>query len=657
MPQELGYTRQTRPQAGAPLPAVSAESYGAGLGQAIAGAAEQANATNLRGYAIERERTQDAEWSRFQHEFGVARDDVDRITREYRKDGEPGHAQRVMDLYEQRREALLGGITEDRVRQHAAAQFEEFGSRLHANEADFEEVKRSEGVVRNTESAWDIADNRVRRMDNHDDYLGEMQLRHDAIDALNVADDVKDKMHQAAEQRGELAFARGWLDRDPQGAKDALRAGLFDQLDPDTVNALLNNADVEIRSQEVAAAREAAVQAAGVKEAVATLEQRNTNGEVIADEDFAVAEAALTRLGDTSGAERVAGIRSENQVVRQWGPANATPAQRERRMAEIAAILPDQRSAAMNRELRVLQEKSPGWDAQFASDPAGALARSGGMPPIDFTDPHSLARRAEWRRVQSDATGRYIPPLTRAEAAPLAELKARHEEQQVLAALDGFADPFDRLDAAQVIDPDDKLFQRMAVMAPVQRAMVRQGAHAIDANPKLLTPESDASAGAEAQRKWEGRLAFALREIDPEDADAVRQSARLILASVLSKNPGAKIDGLAERTFATAVQMALGREDHSGTRIGGLATWGDETPFIVAEGYSAASLRDALIRDRQAQDAAGSGPVEPDGETPASFARAYPVWLGGTRYRWETPGGSVLRDRDGQVFIQTLRPR
>lgn len=663
MAEERGYLRTTRPQAGAPLPQVSPDSFGAGLGRTLEGVGEQAHRQQLRGYQIERQQTADSEWAGFQHEFVLARDEVSTLAREARQDAAPGHAERMRTALEERRERLLGGITEDSVRRRANAQFEDWGQRFGDGEADFEEVKRAERVVTDYGRSRDLQANRIRRLDVPDDYLTELQLGHGAIEGLSVGEDAKLKLHNEWDQVAGVSFLRGVIDRDPAMAQAMLASeeGLFDHLDPDTVEGLLNAAGVGIRSQQVAAAREAAAEKAAVNEAIQTLIERDGNGEVIADEDFAAAEAAAAAFGDTSLSEKIAGLRTDNAVTRVWGPGNATPVQRLARMAELALIPPDKRSDAQSRELASLQEKSGAWDATFERDPVAALATHGGAPAIDFADPASLRRRAAWARAQTAATGRRIPPLSRAEAAPLAELLADKREGEVLSALDGFADPFDRIDAAQVIDPEDKLFHRLAVMEPPLRATVRAGARAIEANPKLLTPEDDLSEGATRMAKWERQLAVALKAMDPEDVEAVRQSARLILAGSLSRHPGRTIDRLPELDFSTAVQRALGAEKRADgnvgeTRIGGLATWGGETPFIVAPGYNATGLRNALVRHRQAADEAGSGPVNPDG-TPASFTRAYPVWLGGGRYRWETAGGNALRDKDGQVFVSEVRVR
>lgn len=660
MPQEQGYTRQTRPQAGVPLPGVSAESYGAGLGAAISGAAEDAHRDQLRGYAIERQRTQDAErtaglerltnWQTLVNELALDR-------RTNAAPGADGHMAAIEELLtEERQQALYEGVTEDSVRQWIRGQAANYIGAVRDREMAFAAVKGAGKVTEDAVLARDRLVNQAASSEDPNAWPDAVDTWRSYAEGLSGIDgDARNALLQEGFAAIDIGKARAIIRSDPGALIGFIDGGVFDDtLTPAQIQALRNEAEVEVRSRDVAAARELAGVAAATKEAVNTLIQRDQNGEIIPDEDFAAAEQAVAQLGDTSLAERIVGIRSDNAITRQYGPGNATPLQRQQAQAALAAIPPEQRTPEQSRALQSLQEKSPGWDAAFERDPVAALAVHGGMPEINFADPASLGRRGAWRRAQAAATGRFVPPISQAEAAPLAEMLEQGQEVQVLAALDGFADPFDRIDAAQVIDPEDKLFHRLAVMDARQRATVRRGAQALQANPKLLTPEDQFSTGATRMAKWERNLALALRAMDQDDAEAVRQSARLILAGSLARHPGVTIDNLAESDFAKAVQMALGRENRGDTHIGGLATWGGDAPFIVAPNYNAAGVRNALIRDRQAMDQKGLGPVNPD-QSPADFRYAYPVWLGGRRYRWETPGGNVLRDKNGNTFISDLR--
>jgi hypothetical protein len=654
MPEERGYLRTTRPQAGAPMPMVSAESYGAGLGGAISQVAEQANRQNLRGYAIERQRTQDAEWSRFQHEFGLARDDMDRVTREYRKHSEPGHAQRVSEVLEQRREQLLGGLTEDTVRQRATAQFEEFGSRLHSSEADFEEVKRSEGVVRDYGAARDISANRIRRLERPEDYATEIELGHDAIAGLNLADDVKAKLHDEWDQVGGVSFLRGMLDRDPATAKAMLAQGLFDELDPDTVDQLLAGADVEIRRAAAAQEHAAALSLADFRERVRTEKERAAQGI-----DNAEALPGLISEARQLGLEDVAvdleGVAADAGLARIY--EGATPVQRERRIAELQAR-GEARSDAEDRELAWHERTIGAASSRFNSDPAGFYnGTSTPPPPLDFADPASLQARARWARAASSAAGRPVPPLTANEAASLGQnyrAGGRAGAVQVMDLLGAL--PADQAaSAARMVDPNDAQLPVMVTLPQPYRQLALDGRDALKVHPKLTSSKADGVSAddAEAILAMDTRFTEALRSVPPAQRQAILQVANRLTAGAMDQTG---TDAVSAGLYWNGLNMALGAHKRSdGKWEGGLAGW-NEHWFALPDGVT----RDAFVTGVQAaaRDGIGAGkvkPINPDG-SPAALSRSYPVLVGNGIYEFHTRQGVAVQGSDGRPWTVQVHP-
>lgn len=651
MAEETGYRRQVRPQARAAMP--QAPSFADGLGREIQRAGEVLHAEQIETYESGRRATKQEETARFQRGFVDVREAIGAVSREARKDGSPGHAARVREAYTARREELLAGITEDDVRARSSEMFEEFGLRLFEQEANFEEARRAESTLTNWSETEDISNNRMYRLDNHEDYLTELEIRHAAVDGLDIAQSDKDKAHREVDQSGTWSFAKGRGEADPGLLRAMIDQGLFDDaLAPEQLEALRRDADIGIRALQVAARREEAERAAMLREEAATLLQRVGNGLEIDDAQFALAIEGATALGDTSLAEQLAGARADNGFARIY--RDATPLQLEQRLGALAGK--GDASESEQRELAWLRPALDSRRSDFDRDPAAFLMEKGGGPQVDFANPDSLAQRGAWARAQSRATGRHVPILTRSEAAPLADALERGDELRVLATLDRFADPFDRVDAAQVIAPNDATFHRLAVMPREYRATMRAGEAALKANPKLLKPAQEYSQGAQHLERWELQLRRALREIDPADAEAVVQVARMEMAGRLSRHPGETIDTQGDAFFGNAMQRALGAEVRAGVRYGGLGRWSGGHPFIVSEGLTQEQWVQRARGDRDRQRQAGTGPVNPDG-SPFDLNRAYPVFLGGNVYRWQTEGGATVKNAAGGAYITQIGSR
>ena len=76
---------------------------------------------------------------------------------------------------------------------------------------------------------------------------------------------------------------------------------------------------------------------------------------------------------------------------------------------------------------------------------------------------------------------------------------------------------------------------------------------------------------------------------------------------------------------------------------------------MVPDGFTQDGFAMAAWRDKGAKAAAGMGPVNPDG-TPFNLNNAYPVYIGGASYRWETKAGTIVKRKDGAPFITVVAP-
>jgi hypothetical protein len=641
MALEPGYRRQTAPRPAAAMPAASAESFGAGFGRQLEASTQQVHREQLQDYQIERREAADSEWAAFQHGFALHRENMDGIAREARKDGSGGHAARMREAWEASREGLVDGLKEDAVRQRATSMFEEARGRFVSGEATFEEGARVERVVTDFEAARDIGANRVRRLDKPEDYLAETSTMQEAIGGLNVAEDVKSKLLRETDQVFAVSFLRGRIDEDPTTAKALLTGGAFDDvLEPQQIDALLNRSDLEIRSLEVRAAREAAEAAAAVKEQIQTLEEADRQGIALPDEQYAAAAEAAAALGDDSLALKLEGLRANAGFAKVW--EDATPLQREARLAELAGRT--KRSAAEDRELKWLEDKSGSLDSRFNDNPAAFAARTGNPPP-PLEDP---AARAQWARERSAAYGRPVPPLTKNEAAQL-QANFRSGRAAAIEVFDMLAAmPADQAAAAaQQIDPNDATMPVVAVLPRQYRQLALDGRDVLKTNAQLikgaLKEDPDLQ---EAVADFDGRFNDALRAVPPAQRAGILAVGARILAGVVDQSGGE----VSADTYWKAMNMALGATGAGADRKGGLGRWG-ESWFLLPKGVSGEAFGAAVRRAAKT-----GGPVNPNG-SPATLSRTFPVAIGNGTYEFRTASGDPIGAADGGNWIVRVSPQ
>lgn len=657
MPEERGYTRQVETRAAAPMPKPTAAQYGAGLGREIEQVGETWQREALEDYAIARQKTADEQWTGFLKGYAAHQENISSVTLEARKDGSTGHAARMGEAWEAARSPLLDGISDDRLRNRAELMFDEGGGRYRVGERTFEDARRVERVTTDFDE-WRATDaNRVRRLDKPDDYMAAQRDAAIAIDTLDVGQDVKDKLHRETGQIYAVSFLQGVIARTPDVAKALIAAGSFDDvLEPQQIEALLNRSDVEIRTQQVAAARVAAAETKKVGDAIQIFEQDDTAGKSHEADEYDSAIAAARAIGDEPKANNLEALKRNSDFAKVWGPDNASPVEREQRMGELARKR--DRSDAEDFELKYLQDKSGGWAEEWNKDPTGALTRSPGgdaPPAIDLEDASSWSPRVKW------AANRGVPPFSRTEAGVLQEQLAKPGgEQTVLGALDAIPGGLERASAAEQIAPKDPLFQRLAQMPTQVRAVVRQGKKALDANPSFFKVPGNprvSEATAEADR----RIAYALREVDQDFITGTQSAWRYYAAGNLAANGATDGSALSEDSGAGIVRnslnVALGgeirrRPNGSKQWVGGLGDWRGRD-VVLPENMTMTEFGSAAANDL-GRKINSNPPVNPDGSRFNLFKGAFPVLLRDRVYGWRTGRGAVVRAKDGQPFITDL---
>ena len=141
MPLAPGYEPRIMPEAGQAMPLASAESYGAGIGQSLAQAGEQLHSDQIRAFQIEKKRAQDSQLADWSSRFAKYRQDMSDYALQQRNIAGPGavgHTAAIQKQAEAQRDALFTGISDKTVQLHAREQWDEFATKLHNSESDFE---------------------------------------------------------------------------------------------------------------------------------------------------------------------------------------------------------------------------------------------------------------------------------------------------------------------------------------------------------------------------------------------------------------------------------------------------------------------------------------------------------------------------------------
>jgi hypothetical protein len=201
--------------------------------------------------------------------------------------------------------------------------------------------------------------------------------------------------------------------------------------------------------------------------------------------------------------------------------------------------------------------------------------------------------------------------------------------------------------------------------------MVIAGQQAIKGNPQILEPAPRVSGlpydptGLKAMyRNMDAEITQALKSFNPQDIDAVKQTAHEWLAGYMQSQGRDNAEGFVNRdVYRTAIRVALGGgvvhdRQGQGTAVGGIGHWGDGTAFVLPEKVTPGNFGSLVTADANLARAHGNGPVDKDGKTPFNLNQARPVFIGGGRYQWETDAGTVkdAKNHNYISFIGTPRP-
>lgn len=650
MPVERGYEQQVTPQAAPVAPAPSAESYGAGFGAQLAQAGEEGHRRALRGYQLDRQFAAAEEAATANRAFTQFRIGEDEWRRQRQEQGFDGYTDDVLKRIEAARSAALEGVREESVRRSIEGQYDAYSVMEHDRAAAWEQGQRIGVGVAQDKAGWDAVAGMLRRDPSR--LSEEFGFAIEAIEQKPYPPDVKAELRVHVAKAYYGASGEGLAASDPALLREKIDAGEFDLLGSSGVRVLENRLNTT-------ATREAAE----VREGLNAMVAAHDDGEVYTPDQWQKAYGQAQAIGDETLAVKVRDRWEDAQLDVAYGPAAATPLQRQQRMAALAAK-GDGRTQAENREYKWFEDNAAKYDAKFAANSMGIMITRGGIAPVDWTDPATLVKRSQQRRAASAAAGMPVAFASNEEIAPLrAEYDTgRAGQVSVLQTLDGIADDVDRDRVARQIAPQDENFRHLAQVRPQQREMVIRGQEAIKANPQFLkVPQDDPKAKAKIEASMaavEQEVRRAFRGMSAEYADLTVQTAKDYLAGTLwAKGLGNVAEGYSEGGYRAAVRVALGgyKMGNANTPIGGIGHWvKTERPFVIPDGFSELGFEFAVERDRKRQEKEGRMPVDRDGRTPFDLKNAAPVMIRPGVYRWET-GAGIVKNARGEDFISFVR--
>lgn len=610
----------------------SPDEFGAGLGSAVA---------NL-GEAVQNARA-DAELSSGSAKLMAAREALLNkkvALRQGAAEDGAGHAEAMAKAWDEQSQQVLDGVSDKRVRRQLESQIQG----MRASDVESETIWQVGRQTTKTLADAAAVRNQSLSLTARDPakYGENTKAYHEYINGLTSLDaTAKRKELDDYDQSHAVAYLRNV---DPQLAVAMLGTSQFDFLSPEARENIKRDSETELRRAEAIAQQKVAQQKAALAEEVQTLKELEQQGVEVPVERLTQAQAAAAAIGDTSTALELDGIAASNRYTKVYQAM--TPLQREQRMAALAGKAKP--SAEEQRELAYARSHVGPMNEKWNSDPIGnALANGLGFSPVDWGDPASIAKRVQDRAGYERTSGRNgLPLLSDAEAQPLTERAQSGPSGriEVLAMLDRVPARERDLVAKQIMK-GDKGFAHEAQLRPEVRATVFAGRKRIETDRTFLTPEKgDAGAAARNLLAIAGREQdAALRNIDPGDLAAIKQTAGEYLAGMLTAK-GRTINSLTPNDIRLATLHALGGFERGGRQYGGLSHWGTgdmDRVFVLPETMSALDFRVAVERLWQRD------------KPPMPVRGVYPVMIAPGEYRWETRAGNILRVK-GHDYITRI---
>ncbi|MFA5580503.1 MAG: hypothetical protein WDA25_00960 [Paracoccaceae bacterium] len=655
------------------LPRAGAESFGGGFGQSLERLGAGMTARDERRRRADEEAQENAALTaaaRSVEEVNAASDKARAEARANAAADGAGHAEAVLEDFDQRQNAVLAGITNEKARNWAERQFIRRRGDLDVQESAWATGLRATAVVGDYAQSRDIAANGLFTAPDRRSLDSAMEAHGELIDGLRIPADAKAKLKTETRQIFGASYARGLAERDPHALRAEIDSGaLNDVLAPDAIATLRNRADTEIRSIETARRVEARAAESARREAereVRATMRENLGGIMAAlqagvpvpMETVTAAASMAAQLGNQGQAVTIATLGTKAAVNRSFGQMSPIELQREEqalsaRIAKAGANASPTDIAARDqlRTLRAEQKKGAsgdllGWEARYGAE----------IPALDPADPATFQQRGEIARSAARKYNVPVQPLTSTEADAYAErLSSGTPAQKAAVARELAAFGRDARAAASQIAERDPLAGHAVGLAAMGRigtaTELFAGAEFLRGTPKIAPKMG-------VDERFEQLIGGALRFM-PKGRETIKEAATNIYAARWGKSGGTEWRAPA---FDAGVRMALGAiTGADGIERGGLGNWRGE-PVVLPRGVSQDEFEQQIagLTDEGLRSAPEARPVDDRGnDVPASRIRSAQLFSEGDGiYLVQLRGASApLRAANGDLFRLYMRSR
>jgi len=557
-----GYASQVSPQRTATaLPTATPEDYGAGIGEALSGAGQVAGDIAIRQAKLEAEREYDRQatdamlrWSQLKEAYGVA----DNEARINAPPGAAGYTEAMTELATNLGDEFLTTIGHEGLRQAYAARIGEWKSERAVQADAFERGQTAKLMADQMEASADAIANSVRGKPLAD-YVEAMREIETVEVPQGIPQAVVLEWRRGAAQKATLAWLRS---QEPEARKAMIDGHEFDTLlTSEQVEAVLSEADSDIRRKQIEAEAAARVAKADALKRIDDVRDRITNGYPVSDEEYAAAVADADRYDEPGRARDLREGFTKKRVNKEW--QNATPVQIDARVKALDTAIAkagDKATPAMIAERKALVELRTTRREQVKSDPLAAAATLGvAIEPLDPADPASFARRRRAAEAVSEANGVPAQYLTADERAQYAANATTPAGQLAVARELRLLGPKGAIRAAGEVLPGDNLFAYSMGLSPQLQASVLRG---VGLRKEYPVPDD------KAQEIWRETTGGALSALPA----ASREGAYLAAKELYRQRASAKgVDEFDPVLYRGAVREALGGNPTSKT--GGIGSW------------------------------------------------------------------------------------
>jgi hypothetical protein len=625
------YRRQIAPvRANDTLPFARAETFGAGVADAIGNLGGAIARSNEQDRALETQRERDMQASAAGLEFAKIQEEAAKQALEAQTavgPGGAGYTEEVGRYISAEGDRLLGSIGDAKVRRSFAARLADWRTQSMIGAEAWERGQAVKMAADNLGQTLDIRANRAFRSDA-EGFSAELTAWQADLEEMRTSlpPDVYTKYEAAGVEVIAAQYLQG---QDPEERLALLDSGLFDSLDPNVSARIRSGAEVDQRRARLEIEAELRVRKAEAKDSVDAVIADLGDGIPRPEEEIDAAIAAANEYGLDGELRRLEQGKVQNSANREFSGASEVAIDQEvKRLNQIIAGQGDNadRETVWRRDhLQQLRERR---GEQIEQDPAEFASQNGiAWEPLDFSSAElttaTIAARRQAVSKTRSLTQRPVDFLLPAEREQLrANIGTKEGQGMALAIARQFGG--DAPKVMREIDDDDRLLVHALGLQPAYAARAVEGRNLV--REKAYAPPKGLE-GAIRQR-----LGFSLGALSPKTQGGIIETASSLYAAYMHRkgDPGEEIN---QEYVNVVVDRALGntserRGDRGGR--GGIGFW-NGAPFVLPVTMTGSEFGRRLNGIGKL-----NGAYRDDLETPVTADELReefsPVRLAGTRY-------------------------